>query len=127
MVKTPFPIRLFPPIIYHVSAIQGRRILISRSWCKIEFKFYRCAGPLPGGLIGAFYYYSGNLLYRGVFLNRSCGVLLPLLSLPGEGGTGDLGKPAREFLEFLALSGQSIWQVLPLTVTDAALGNSPYS
>ena len=60
-------------------------------------------------------------------MNRSCGVLLPLLSLPGEGGTGDLGKPAREFLEFLALSGQSIWQVLPLTVTDAALGNSPYS
>lgn len=60
-------------------------------------------------------------------LDRACGVLLPLLSLPGGYGTGDFGKPAADFIEFLALSGQSIWQVLPLTVTEGALGNSPYS
>lgn len=73
------------------------------------------------------------LIIAGVYstevfsLDRSCGVLLPLLSLPGGFGTGDFGKPASDFIEFLALSGQSIWQVLPLTVTEGALGNSPYS
>jgi 4-alpha-glucanotransferase len=62
-----------------------------------------------------------------VLLDRKCGILLPLLSLPGGFGTGDLGKPAANFIDFLKRSGQSIWQVLPLTVTDGALGNSPYS
>lgn len=60
-------------------------------------------------------------------LNRACGILLPVPSLPGGFGAGDLGKPAHDFVDFLSRSGQTIWQVLPLTVTDEALGNSPYS
>jgi len=56
---------------------------------------------------------------------RSSGVLLHISSLPSNGGIGDLGPAAHEFLVFLAAAGQHIWQVLPLCPTG--YGNSPYS
>lgn len=62
-----------------------------------------------------------------LFLDRACGVLLSISSLPGGFGVGDLGPAARSFVNFLSSAGQRIWQVLPLTETDGALGNSPYS
>jgi len=45
-------------------------------------------------------------------------------SLPGGHGIGDLGESAHDFVEFLAASGQKIWQVLPLGPTG--YGDSPY-
>lgn len=56
---------------------------------------------------------------------RKSGILLHPTSLPGSGGIGSLGGEARCFVDFLAHSGQSLWQVLPLGPT--AYGNSPYS
>lgn len=56
---------------------------------------------------------------------RRCGVLLPLFSLPGPDCIGTMGSEARAFVDFLAGAGQSVWQVLPLTLP--ARGNSPYS
>lgn len=56
---------------------------------------------------------------------RQSGILLHISSLPGDGGIGSLGNHARRFVEFLRASGQSCWQVLPLT--PPAKGNSPYS
>jgi 4-alpha-glucanotransferase len=44
--------------------------------------------------------------------------------LPGGHGIGDLGNSAHEFVEFLAESGQKIWQVLPVSPTG--YGDSPY-
>ncbi len=65
---------------------------------------------------------------RGVFfLTRSSGILLHVSSLPGRWGIGDLGPGARSFVDFLSRSGQKTWQILPLSETDGALGNSPYS
>jgi 4-alpha-glucanotransferase len=55
---------------------------------------------------------------------RSSGVLLHPTSLPGPYGVGDFGPGASQFLEFLAQSKQSFWQVLPLNPTGAT--NSPY-
>ena len=55
---------------------------------------------------------------------RACGILLHPTSLPGPHGVGDLGREAYRFVDFLAASGQSIWQVLPLGPTG--YGNSPY-
>ena len=55
---------------------------------------------------------------------RSCGILLPLFSLPSEHGIGTLGKAAYEFLDFLSEAGQSWWQILP--VGPAGSGDSPY-
>ncbi|MDT7687391.1 MAG: 4-alpha-glucanotransferase [Acidobacteriota bacterium] len=55
---------------------------------------------------------------------RACGVLLHPTSLPGPHGVGDLGHGAYRFVDFLAASGQSLWQVLPLGPTG--YGNSPY-
>ena len=60
-------------------------------------------------------------------MQRSSGVLLHLTSLPSAYGIGDMGPDARQFIDFLAESGQTYWQVLPLNPTNAAHGNSPYS
>ncbi|MBI4180927.1 MAG: 4-alpha-glucanotransferase [Chloroflexi bacterium] len=55
---------------------------------------------------------------------RSSGILLHPTSLPGRFGIGDLGKEAYRFADFLAETGQHLWQVLPLGPTG--YGNSPY-
>jgi 4-alpha-glucanotransferase len=50
--------------------------------------------------------------------------LLHFTSLPGGHGIGDFGPRAYEFADFLAASGQKIWQVLPVNPTG--YGDSPY-
>ena len=55
---------------------------------------------------------------------RSSGILLHPTSLPGPFGIGDLGPAALRFADFLADSGQTLWQVLPLGPTG--YGDSPY-
>jgi 4-alpha-glucanotransferase len=55
---------------------------------------------------------------------RSSGILLHPTSLPGPFGIGDLGPQALRFADFLADSGQTLWQVLPLGPTG--FGDSPY-
>ncbi len=60
----------------------------------------------------------------GMSFPRASGVLLHLTSLPGRFGIGDLGREAYRFADFLAGSGQRIWQILPLGPTG--YGNSPY-
>ena len=55
---------------------------------------------------------------------RASGVLLHPTCLPSPYGIGDLGKSAYEFIDFLASSGQKLWQVLPLGPTGYE--HSPY-
>ncbi|MDT5062593.1 MAG: 4-alpha-glucanotransferase [Acidobacteriota bacterium] len=55
---------------------------------------------------------------------RSSGILLHPTSLPGKFGIGDLGDEAYRFVDFLAASNQTLWQVLPLGPTG--YGDSPY-
>ncbi len=55
---------------------------------------------------------------------RKCGVLMPIFSLPSKYGIGAFSKEAYEFVDFLAESGQSYWQLLPLGPTS--YGDSPY-
>jgi 4-alpha-glucanotransferase len=57
--------------------------------------------------------------------DRKSGVLLHVTSLPGRWGMGELGPAAREFAEFLAHTGQRLWQILPLG--PIGYGWSPYS
>jgi 4-alpha-glucanotransferase len=59
-----------------------------------------------------------------MILKRKSGILLHPTSLPGGYGSGDLGSWANRFVEFLAASGQRVWQVLPLG--PPGFGNSPY-
>src|SRR3977135_82778 len=56
---------------------------------------------------------------------RSSGILLHPTSLAGRFGIGDLGPEAYAFADFLAASGQSLWQMLPLGPTG--YGDSPYA
>jgi 4-alpha-glucanotransferase len=55
---------------------------------------------------------------------RKSGLLLHPTSLPSRWGIGDLGVPAYEFVDFLAATGQQLWQVMPLGPTG--YGDSPY-
>ena len=67
---------------------------------------------------------TGNPWTGTVSFPRSTGILLHPTSLPGPFGIGDLGPAAYEFGDFLASSGQSVWQMLPLGPTG--YGDSPY-
>ncbi len=58
--------------------------------------------------------------------SRKNGILLHVTSLPSEFGIGDLGSGAYTFADFLADSGQTLWQVLPFNPTSPECGNSPY-
>ena len=55
---------------------------------------------------------------------RASGVLAHITSLPGPHGSGDLGAEAYHFVDWLAVAGQTLWQVLPLVGTGS--GQSPY-
>lgn len=57
-------------------------------------------------------------------IKRSSGVLLHVSSLHGEYSVGSFGRPALEFVDFLAEAGFGWWQVLPFCVPDAC--GSPY-
>src|SRR4030042_3118929 len=57
-------------------------------------------------------------------VERSSGILLHPTSLPGAYGIGDLGPRAYSFIDWLASTGCSLWQVLPLCPTG--YGDSPY-
>jgi len=59
------------------------------------------------------------------FQHRTAGILMPIFSLPSPFGIGSFGKPAYNFIDFLALAKQKYWQVLPLNPTDTY--NSPYA
>src|SRR5512137_300166 len=55
---------------------------------------------------------------------RSAGVLLHPTSLPGPDGVGDVGPQAYRWIDWLATTGCTMWQVLPLGPTG--YGDSPY-
>lgn len=67
-----------------------------------------------------------NSISVNILQQRSSGILLPVFSLPGVSGIGDIGKPARHFIDFLKKSGQRCWQMLPLGPTSRVFGDSPY-
>ena len=54
-------------------------------------------------------------------IKRSAGVIAHISSIPGA----KLGKPARDFVDYIITLGFSVWQVLPLN--PAGKGGSPYS
>ena len=56
--------------------------------------------------------------------SRTAGVLLHPTSLPAPTGIGNFGKHAYQFVDLLAESGLSVWQMCPLGPTG--YGDSPY-
>lgn len=55
---------------------------------------------------------------------RKAGVLLPIFSLTGSMGIGDFGASSFEWIDMLADTKASMWQILPLN--PVGYGNSPY-
>lgn len=58
-------------------------------------------------------------------MSRRAGVLLHPTSLPGPYGMGDIGRSARQALEWIDEAGLRIWQMLPLHPTERR--GSPYT
>ena len=52
-------------------------------------------------------------------------MLMHPTSFPSPHGIGDIGPQAHRFIDWLAASGQSVWQMLPLVPSGE--GGSPYS
>ena len=55
---------------------------------------------------------------------RTCGILLPVASLPGPYGIGCFSREAYRFIDFLVEAKQTYWQILPIGPTS--YGDSPY-
>lgn len=62
--------------------------------------------------------------HKSLRQGRKSGILCHITSLPSPYGIGTLGDEALDFIDFLVLSGQSSWQILPLGLTG--FGDSPY-
>lgn len=73
--------------------------------------------PLSGAVLQA---RTDERKYR-----RLAGVLMHPTSFPSPHGIGDIGQQAHRFIDWLAASGQSVWQMLPLVPLGE--GGSPYS
>lgn len=58
---------------------------------------------------------------------RGSGILMPIFSLPSKTGIGDMGNEAFRFIDFLNVSRQKYWQLLPLNPVTANQFYSPYS
>ena len=67
-----------------------------------------------------------NIILINILQQRSSGILLPLFSLPGPHGIGEIDQEAFAFIDFLKKSGQSCWQILPTGPISPLFGNSPY-
>ncbi|KAK9824025.1 hypothetical protein WJX72_007052 [[Myrmecia] bisecta] len=63
---------------------------------------------------------------QGPAKNRRAGVILHPTSLPGPYGSGEIGREAYNFVDWLASAGMQIWQVLPLVPPETEYW-SPYS
>ena len=60
-------------------------------------------------------------------MNRTSGVLLSVTSLSSKYGIGCFDKAAYDFVDWLAKSGQTYWQILPLGATShTGAADSPY-
>lgn len=58
-------------------------------------------------------------------MERGCGILLPISSIPNEYGFGCFSAEAFEFVDYLSDLGMKYWQILPLGIVDNV--GSPYS
>jgi len=56
--------------------------------------------------------------------HRQSGLLAHISSLPGDFGIGNMGSPARKFIEFISSCGFAYWQICPAGPTG--YGDSPY-
>lgn len=58
-------------------------------------------------------------------MERGCGILLPISSLPNKYGFGCFSREAYDFIDYLSDLGMKYWQILPLGPVDSC--GSPYS
>jgi len=105
-----------------IDAFEGScRELLNGKTVEIEDgKIYFKLAPL-----GSAVFYFDNEGGMGCTLERGSGVICHITSLPNGRKPGNIGEPAKKFINFLSSSGQKYWQILPLNPTDQY--GSPYA
>lgn len=98
---------------YVIDVLTGDKITLPRDG-RLELTL----SPLSGKLLLA------QAEQQAGECERVSGILLHPTSLPSPFGIGDLGAEAYRFVDFLADSGQQLWQFLPLN--PVGYGESPY-
>ena len=70
-------------------------------------------------------YTKGEYSFKdGACMQRNCGVLMPISSLPSMTSIGDFGHEGERFVDFLVECGFTYWQTLPFCLPDEF--HSPY-
>lgn len=96
--------------------VQGKKPIVSNDGSSCAVHLW----PLGTAVL---YFHEEERLQKP--MERGMGVICHITSVPNDGEPGTMGEPAKRFVDVLAETGQTYWQVLPVNPTDQF--GSPYA
>ncbi len=119
-------------ILINRSMGEGADVSIPTSYSKAEDIACGNKITLENGTMSLHLYPMGSAVIRTTDkekfakpLEKGAGVICHITSVPNGGKPGNIGEPAKKFVDFLVASGQKYWQILPVNPTDEY--GSPYA
>ncbi len=119
-------------VLINRSISSSRDVKIPTSYSQAEDIACGAEVAVEDGFAGLRLYPMGSAVIRCtdgktlcVPMERGAGILCAITSVPNERGPGNIGEPAKRFVDFLESAGQRYWQILPVNPTDEY--GSPYA